>query len=164
MATEKQIESLITKAQAKKQAFKVKKWHKFFFDREIIHSKAFWSLRTATAIKVLLIFHNKCKMERPQGSKAKSKNDFIIVNNGEIQFSYRDAKTNFGISAYAFRDAIDALVGAGFINITKAGSGQHRHCSLYAISKRWQDYGTADFTKEKRPKDKQHYGFQRKER
>ena len=154
MATEKQIESLETQV----DKFKVRKYHKFFVERELLFSKAFWSL-PADAIRVYLVFLNKCVVRRPSASKEKRKYGFIVVNNGEIQFTYKEAREKFSITDKQFGRTIDRLVESGFIDIGQQGDGMHRVPTLYAVSERWKLFGTDEFKPATRVKRKVHYGF-----
>jgi len=76
----------------------------------------------------------------------------VIVNNGEIVFTYREAQKKYGISSSRFRRALDELVEKGFIDIAATGMGVHKVTTYYAISERWRDYGTSEFKEAKRPK------------
>jgi len=154
MPTKEQIESLETRD----DKYKVRKHRKFFLERELLFSKAFWSL-PADAVRVYLIFLNKCVVRRPATSKEKRKWGYLVVNNGEIQFTYKEARENFGIPAKQFGRTIDRLVEGGFLDITQLGSGLHRTPTLYAVSERWKLFGTAEFKPAIREKRETHYGF-----
>ena len=81
---------------------------------------------------------------------------WVILNNGEIEYCYSEAKKK-GISPSSFMRAIDALVENGLIDIPHPGvGGWERDKSQYAISERWQDFGTAEFVPSERQKDKRH--------
>ena len=51
------------------------------------------------------------------------------------------------------------LIRVGLIDISRTGLGLHRDVTLYAISERWEKYGTDEFVVKKRPKRKQQFGF-----
>ena len=155
MATESEIESIMTR----EQRFKARKWDKMFVSRKVITSKAFLDLRTACACQVYLIFLSKCRMEKVQTRPMSREKEWRITNNGEIQFTYIEAEADYGISAGKFTRAIDENIRVGLIDIAKTGMGLHKDVTLYAISDRWEKFGTAEFVKMKRPKRKQQFGF-----
>lgn len=109
-----------------------------------------WLSLSGTAMKVFLLFRTKCRMEKFRGKPGKR--GPVILNNGEIVFSYREAQKKYGISASRFRRAIDELVAKGFIDIAHTGMGVHKVATWYAISERWRDYGTPQFKEVKWPK------------
>ncbi len=85
-----------------------------------------------------------------------------IINNGEIEFTYIEAKEKYGISYGAFRNAIDELREKGFIDIAATGMGVHKVKTLYSISDRWKLYGTPEYEPPKpRPKKPINRGFQK---
>jgi len=100
-------------------------------------------------------------MKKIENRRGRNEQDYYIANNGEIQFTYKEAIEKWGITGPTFTKAIDQLMGVGLIDITKAGSGLHRDASRYALSDRWKDYGTDEFIVKKRHKRAQHYGFQK---
>lgn len=85
--------------------------------------------------------------------------EWIIANNGEIQFSYLEAEKKYGIKAGRFTRAIDELMRVGFIDIAKTGFGLQKDVTSYAISNRWEKFGTDEFIVVRRPKRKQRLGF-----
>ncbi len=103
-------------------------------------------------------------MEKVQARPMSRENEWRITNNGEIQFSYVEAETQYGISCGKFRRAIDDVVRVGLIDIAKTGLGLHRDVTLYAISNRWEKFGTDEFVVRKRPRRKQQLGFAGKSR
>ncbi len=60
--------------------------------------------------------------------------EWVLVNNGEIRFTYLEAQEKWGIAPGKFRRAIDELVRVGLIEITDTGFGLHKDATLYAIS------------------------------
>jgi len=145
--------------QTREQRYRARRWDRMFVSREMITSQAFLSLRTAAACQVFMIFLNKCRWQNVQirpGSRDKA---FIIVNNGGIQFSYREAKEKYGISSGRFTKALDELIRVGLIAIAHSGYGLKKDCTLYAISERWRKYGTAEFEHVERPKRVEKIGF-----
>lgn len=155
MATESDIDSLKTR----EQRFKARKWDKMFVSRRMIKSRAYLALKTATSCKVFMIFLSKCRMEKMPAKPMHREKEWQITNNGEIQFTYIEAEAKYGISAGKFTRAIDELTRVGLIDITKTGLGLQKDVTLYAISVRWEKYGTAEFVVKKRPKRKEQFGF-----
>ena len=130
-----------------------------FLERELLESEALRSLTTRTAYRILLIFYSKRKMGKA-GRKGYERWD--VVNNGEIVFTYQEAKTKYGISYGAFRNAIDELMDRGFIDIAESGAGLHKSANLYSISNRWKSYGTPEYKEPKpRPQKPINKGFQK---
>ena len=120
-------------------------------DKKLIRSKAFRSLNGTTII-VLLDFLMKRKMKQVKvqgGIKIP-----VILNNGELQYSYKTALEG-GITRPAFARAIDTLIAHGFLDIAHLGSGgRDRDASLYSLSDRWMKWGTPEFDPGKqRPRD-----------
>ena len=125
----------------------------------LIESKAFLALKTATAHKVLAIFWTKRQMYSTGRS---GKEQWDIANNGEIVFTYEDAKKLISICKSTFRDAIDELRDKGFIDITESGAGLYKATNKYELSDRWKHYGTPEYKEPKpRPKGPINRGFQK---
>jgi hypothetical protein len=152
------IDSLKTR----EQKFRDKKWDRMFVSRNMIASKAYFSLRTAAACQVFMIFLSKCRWEKVQSRPMRRDKEWAITNNGEIQFTYLEAQEKFDISEGKFKRAIDELIRVGLIDITKTGCGLRKDVTLYAISDRWEKFGTDEFIEKKRPKRKEQFGFTRK--
>ena len=129
------------------------------FEREILQSRAFLALRTATAVKIYFIFLGKRQMKKCGRAGDK---DWVAKNNGQIVFTYVEAEEKYGISDNAFRRAIDELMEKGFLDIARSGQGTHKVTNLYFISKRWKDYGTSAYEKpEPRKRGPINSGFQK---
>ncbi|MHC4461850.1 MAG: hypothetical protein ACYS30_10515 [Planctomycetota bacterium] len=154
MAKESEIDVLKTC----EQRFKEVKWDRMFVSKRMITSKAFRSLKTAAACQVFMIFLTKCVPKQIDG-KPKRKDGWFIANNGEIQFTYDEALRKWGILNKRFTKAIDELVRVGLIDITKSGFGLNKDKSLYAISDRWEKFGTDEFVIQRRRKRVQQLGF-----
>ena len=111
-------------------------------DQELLKSNAFRSLN-GTAKTVYLDFLMKRKMKQVKmagGIKVP-----MILNNGQLQYSYQEALQR-GITKPAFVRSIDTLIAHGLIDISRPGSGgKQRDVSLYGISERWRKYGTPEF-------------------
>ena len=155
MADQRDIDALMTR----EQRFKARKWDRMFVSRSLITSQAFWDLKTATSCRVLFIFLSKCRVEKVRTTPGSRDREYVVTNNGEIQFSYIEAKEKYGISDGRFTRAIDDLVRVGLIDIARTGLGLKRDVTLYAISDRWEKFGTDEFVVKKRAKRKQQYGF-----
>lgn len=122
-----------------------------YIERELLKSPLYWSL-PKSAQRVFITFLLKRRMGKVStGSRGKQ---WDTLNNGELIFTYSEAKKEMGMPAKTFRDAIDKLVDHGFIDIFHQGSGGVKgDVSLYAISERWRNYGTDKFVKKTRTKD-----------
>ncbi len=139
--------------------YKSMKAEKMYISKELVKSKAWLSLKTAATCQVYLLFLTKCVIEKSTLSAKHRKNVWVITNNGEIQFSYKEALDKYDLKAGRFKGAIDALVEAGFIDIEHSGFGLQKDVSRYAISDRWKAYGTDDFIKAERQKRQCQLGF-----
>lgn len=154
MAKKSEIDGLKTR----EQKFKEVKWNRMFVSRKQITSEAFRSLKTAAACQVFMIFLYKCQWKPIEGSAKRSK-EYYLANQGEIQFTYKEALGKWGITQKQFTKAIDEVIRVGLIDITKLGFGLQKDKSLYAISDRWEKFGTDEFVVKKRQKRKQQLGF-----
>ena len=92
------------------------------------------------------------KRQPVENKRKRGKERWIIRNNGEIVFTYIEAKDKHGMSPSRFGRAIEELVNKGFIDITDTGMGLYKMTTFYAISERWRKYDTLDFQKVKRKK------------
>jgi DNA-binding PadR family transcriptional regulator len=125
--------------------------------QHLVQSRAWLSL-TGVAPQVFTIFRCKCQFGDPPGKPGKHRK--VILNNSRIEFTYLEAKHKYGIKKSRFTRAIDQLVERGFIDVATIGGGTHKVKTLYAISERWRDYGTAAFQDAKRPRLDVRIGFQ----
>jgi hypothetical protein len=112
-----------------------------------------WLLLSGTAIKVYQLFRCKCQFAKRNRRPVKRSEGLMerILNNGEIEFTYIEAKQKYGITAGRFVRAIDELVEKGFLDIAETGMGLYGLPTHYAISDRWQYWGTEQFRPAKRP-------------
>jgi hypothetical protein len=110
-----------------------------YVEWKILESAAVKSL-SATAIRVLLRFLQKRKWSRIK-VKGKPK---IIYETGDLVFTYTEAEA-LGISRSQFHSVVKKLCEVGFIDIEHQGGGVARDYSRYALSTRWEKYGTDDF-------------------
>ena len=128
-------------------------------DQRLLKSKAYRSLKTPIAYFVLGIFWTKRQIGKVG---RRGKEQVVILNNGEITFTYKEAKENYCISSGAFRDAIDELREKGFVDIAATGMGVHKVTTCYSISDRWKLYGMPEYEPPKpRPKKPINRGFQK---
>ena len=118
----------------------------FWIDRNLPHSPA-WESLNGTAKDVLLHFYLKRRME---DIRTRRKRDWEITNNGELEYSYKEAEAN-GISRPTFARTIGQLVDHGFLDITRLGSLPN-HATWYSLSYRWLQYGTPQFVSAIRPR------------
>ncbi len=121
-----------------------KKFKGMFLAADLLESNAYRSL-SHMARTVLIEF-----MKRRIIVKAPNNNGFYgkldIQNNGKIIFTYNEAKNLYKISSRSFKMCLAELVEKGFIDIAdQAPAGYGKLPSKYAISKRWENYGTDRF-------------------
>jgi hypothetical protein len=121
-------------------------------EQMMVKSRAWLSL-SGTAVQVYLLFRCKCQVAkrcRPPGKRSEGLLGRIL-NNGELVFTYHEAKRLYGITAGRFRRAIDELIEKGFLDIAETGMGLYKMATHYAISDRWRWWGTERFETAKRP-------------
>ncbi|NLD38799.1 MAG: hypothetical protein GX654_18210 [Desulfatiglans sp.] len=120
-------------------------------ERALLKSEAFRTLN-GTEKTVLLDFLMKRTFQKIN-TKPGRKAEWIITNNGKIEYCYSEAEKK-GIPRATFMRAIDTLVSNGFIDIAHSGNGGVKgDKSLYSISDRWRKWGTDDFIEASRQKD-----------
>ncbi|WP_319549131.1 hypothetical protein [Desulfogranum marinum] len=125
---------------------------RIWFDNQVRRSSAYRSL-SKWAMLVYLDFLSKRQMEQMKGRSGRS-DSWIIKNNGEIVYPYSEAERK-GISRRNFCNAIDELIGQGFLDIAHQGSGGRAgDMTKYIIDDRWKEYGTLDFRPPKNPRKK----------
>jgi hypothetical protein len=64
--------------------------------------------------------------------------------NNERNLSYTYQEAEMIMNRRTFKKGIDELVEFGFIDVIRSGR-LNRVCNLYALSRRWQFYGTSQF-------------------
>ena len=122
---------------------KLPKTRGIFIERDILESDAYWHL-TGAAIQVYMVF----LMKRILSDKAFGKDkERIVVNNGEITYTFKEAWKNHKIPKSTFLRARDHLIKVGFIEIVEDG-GCH-HTTKYAISNNWRNYPEQTFERSK---------------
>lgn len=109
---------------------------------ELLHSRAYRELNYGSALKVLNWFHEKIRFDVDK--KKRGKNRYRITNDGEMDFTYREAELR-GITKQKFSKALRELHALGFIDIKKPGSALRGDWTVFRFSDRWREYGTANF-------------------
>jgi len=101
---------------------------------------------------VLIRFHQKA-YRKNTSTKRRGYKNMIITNNGQIIFTYAEAK-ELGIkSTQTFHKVIRELVeDKGFISISEPGNWYERKPTKFSIVERWKRYGTAEYEKEPVPR------------
>jgi len=89
----------------------------------------------------------------------KGRKRWVVDNNGEIEFTYKEAEVKYGLTNRAFSKALRAVHSRGFIDVSKAGGAYRGIKTLYEISERWRDYGTDRFIKQEWPADDVQRGY-----
>ena len=125
-----------------------RKWSDgIFINRQLYKSEAWVSLRGA-APKIYLLFLDKRQIEMV-GRKGK----YRVVNDGKIEFTYKEAKRR-GFSKDVFGRGIKELCAKGFLRIAEPG-GFNKECpTLYGFSDMWKRYGKPEFDPVTKPKRK----------
>lgn len=131
-------------------------------DKLMVQSLAWLSL-SGTAIPVYLLFRCKCQFAKKNNRPGKRSEGLMerLLNNGEIEFTYKEIELQHGIKRGRFVRAIDELIEKGFLDITEQGGGVHKMKTHYGISERWRDYGTALFREMHRPERSIKCGFRK---
>jgi hypothetical protein len=131
-----------------------------YFSREMLESLAYCSLRLPASYVVLAAFLAKRRVQHERRPCTREYS-WIVTNNGQIEFTYAEAKDKWRLSDSKFRRAIDDLIRVGFIDIAESGYGRQKKKTLYAISDRWKQFGTSGFREKRRDKLSQGAGFKR---
>ncbi len=122
---------------------KLPKTKGIYITRDILESDAYWDL-SGVAPQVYMVFRMKCVFADRTIGKRKER---IIVNNGEITYTYLEALNNHWIPKSNFLRARDQLIKVGLIEIAEDG-GCH-HTTKYAISNNWRNYPEQTFERSK---------------
>ena len=122
---------------------KLPKTRGIFIEREILESDAYWDL-TGAAIQVYMVFLMKRVLSDKSFGKDKAR---IVANNGEITYTFVEARKNHKIPKSTFLRARDQLIRAGLIEIVEDG-GCH-HTTKYSISNNWRNYPEQTFERSK---------------
>jgi len=116
-----------------------------YLENDLLKSTALEAIKSANTLRVLLEFLRRRKIFKPK--KTAQRREALIMNNGEIVFTYRDAMKRLNISQATFSRCLSELVELGFLDIAELSSGLHRQPTKWTISDRWKAYGTPDFVK-----------------
>ncbi len=133
-------------------------------DPNIIESRAFEDLKGKWSLVALIRFHQKAHRKKPKGRGKKAFHQYEITNNGEIVFTYAEAK-ELGIrSSQTFSKVLKELVEEkGFIDVVEPGAWYSREPTKFSISERWKRYGTPDYKRVELPRRlPDSAGFQKK--
>ena len=122
---------------------KLPKTRGIFIERDILESDAYWDL-TGSAPQIYMVFRMKCIFTNRTIGKRKER---IIVNNGEITYTFVEAWKNHRIPKSTFLRARDQLIKVGLIEI--AEDGGCNHTTKYAISNNWRNYPEQTFERSK---------------
>ena len=114
-----------------------------YIERDVLESDAYWDL-TGAAPQVYMVFLMKRVLSDKGFGKDKAR---IVVNNGEITYTYLEALNNHWIPKSNFLRARDQLIKVGLIEIAEDG-GCH-HTTKYAISNNWRNYPEKTFERSK---------------
>lgn len=122
-----------------------------YLRRTMLNSKAFRSLN-GTAMYVLLQFESRLR-KAPIGRN----NEYRNINNGDLEFTYKEAKEKHKIGYSRFSNAIQKLIDTGFLEITQLGGGVVGLPTKYFLTDKWRKYGTDEFKPAFRKKFKGHH-------
>lgn len=113
---------------------------RIWLDRSMFESQAYRELTSAE--KDVLIIFLCMRRFKPQKNRRTRKTDYVLVNDGQIVFTYTMAQ-NWGIRLCTFARAIDHLLFLGFIEIAHVSCG-YKDPTLFGYSDRWRKYGTPE--------------------
>ena len=116
-----------------------------YLKKDIITSEAFWALGS-TVLKVYMVFLLKRVMVEVNVRRRLTKT-YRVENNGEITYTFIEAKKYHGVPKSTFFRARDKLIEVGFIEIAEAG-GTH-HTTKYSIFENWRKYPAESFARPK---------------
>jgi len=120
-----------------------------YLEPSLIESEAFLNLSGKAALICLIRFHQKAYKKRVS-KKTKGVKDLVITNNGEIVFTYAEARELGLKSSRTFNKALHELVEEkGFVDVAIPGNWYLKESTKYSISGRWKRYGTTDFEQAK---------------
>jgi len=115
-----------------------------FWERDLFKSRA-WLDLGGVAPQVYGLVRLRVQVRKVKNDRQQKRTPYEMVNNGQIVFSYAEAKRDFGITSPRFRRALEELVEKGFLDVAHAGGGTEGDATLYAISDRWRSYDKPDF-------------------
>lgn len=111
-------------------------------ERELLQSPAYLALK-GHAPQVLGLF--LCKRQVARINKGKEQ-VWVCINNGELVFTYREAKEKYGLQYTTFSRALDELMAKGFLRISTRESSSWEEPAMYELLDEWRKYGTPDFS------------------
>jgi len=131
---------------------KKKKFHNksnCWLTSDLIESEAFLSLSGKASILCLIRFHQKAYKKNVRLKRGGAKQT-LITNNGEIVFTYAEARELSIKSSQTFYRAIRELVeDKGFVDISEPGNWYLKQPTKFSISYRWRQYGTGAYEQQK---------------
>jgi hypothetical protein len=131
-----------TGSQKKKRKFRNRSF--CMLESDLIESYAVMDLSGKAAMLVLIRFHQKARRKKTKRSKQPIQK-YEITNNGEIVFTYAEAR-ELGIkSSRTFWKVCRELVEKGFIDLADYPNWLEKEPAKWAISTRWKWYGTERF-------------------
>jgi hypothetical protein len=113
-------------------------------EADLIESDALRDLSGKAALLVLIRFHQKAHRRKTRGSR-RSIQRYEITNNGEIVFTYAEAKELGIASSRTFWKACRELVEKGFTDLAEHPNWLEKQPAKWAISTRWKWYATDRF-------------------
>lgn len=122
---------------------------------DLLHSKAYMSLKYGPSLKVLNWFHEKIRFKKI--TKKRGNERYQIINDGKFTFPYSEALLR-GLTVNQFSRALKELYWFGFIEVKKFGSGMMEDPSIFTFSERWMDWGKPEFEGKEWPRCED-YGF-----
>lgn len=131
-----------------------------YVSREMVSSLAYRSLKTPAAHVVLMAFLTKRQVELVRRPCTREYS-WDIKNNGEITFTYGEARDKYGLSPAKFTRAIDDLIRVGFIGIEHSGLGLYKDATRYSLCDRWKLFGKPEYKAKTREKRKHGPGFRK---
>ncbi len=113
----------------------------------LLDSSAYSAIASATAVRTLSWFWQEARYEhgrRKPGVESPIGRIDKIINNGKISFTYQVA-TWRGMNHKRFARGLKELYRLGFIDVEHLGRGRRGDYTRFALSTRWQKYGTSDW-------------------
>lgn len=118
-----------------------------YLPNELLLSKAYQSLKYPASYRVYAIF--RLKLVFPRRDKKRrlrtGREDIGPLNGKELQFTYREAKNYYGLTAGVFLRALRDLHRVGLIDVIHTGMGLKNLCNVYGMSNRWRFFGLNAF-------------------
>jgi len=124
----------------------------------LVDSKAFAALTTGASVQTLIWFWQMVEYEKKRkGGESPIGRIDKMTNNRELSFTYQEAEWR-GMKQGRFSRALKELFRLGFIDIARHGRGVKGEYTKYALSNRWQKYGTPEWKEISYPEN-YHEGF-----